>query len=94
MNRYESSIPRAALGFAAAALATMTLGLSVIAPAKMESGNPEARSLAASRAVTPAATEVALGAGRIVVVAAREPALSTMQVRHLQPAQPKRKQQS
>jgi hypothetical protein len=94
MNRYESSIPRAALGFAAAALAAMTLGVSVIAPAKMESGNPEARSLAVSKAVTPAPTEVAIGAMRVLVIAAREPNLSTMQVRHLQPAQPKRKQQS
>jgi hypothetical protein len=93
MNRYSSPIPRAALGFAAATLAAMTLGLSVIAPAKMESGNPETLSLAAPQAATPTPTEVAVGPMRIQVVAVREPALAT-QVRHLQPAQPKRRQQS
>ena len=94
MNRYETSIPRAALGLAAAALAAMTMGLSVIAPAKMGSGDQEARSLAAARAVPPASAEATVGLTRIDVIAIREPSLATMQVRHIQPVSPKRKQQS
>jgi len=93
MNRYSSPIPRTALGFTAASLAAMTLGLSVLAPAKMESTNPDARSLAAPTVVTPTPTEAAAGPMRIQVVAVREPALATP-VRHLQAVQPKRKQQS
>ena len=42
MNRYETSIPRAAFGIAAAALTAITFGPSVVVPANMNSGAQDA----------------------------------------------------
>jgi hypothetical protein len=89
MNRYETSIPRAAFGIAAVAMTAITVGLAVVAPAKLDSGRAEIRTPAVSGAVTPAPTEVAISPARIDVVAVREPKLVSVQVPSVQP---KRKQ--
>ena len=89
MNRYETSISRAAFGIAALAMTAITVGLAVVAPAKMEFGRAEIRTLAVSRVVTPAPIEVAISPARIDVVAVREPKLVSVQVPNVQP---KRKQ--
>lgn len=91
MKRYQSPIPRAALAFAAVALTAMTIGAWVIAPAKMGPGNPDARTLAVASSVVPA--EVGQDVLRIDVVAVRQPALTTVLLRHIQGVA-KHKQQS
>jgi outer membrane murein-binding lipoprotein Lpp len=91
MNPYQTSTPRAPLVIAAIALTALTLGASVIAPAKMDSGSTDVRTLAAPKSVTPTPTEVAINPARIEVVAAREPGFISVHVRNV-PA--KRKQQS
>ena len=89
MNRYQTSTPRAALAIAAIALTALTLGASVIAPAKMDSGSTEVRALAAQNSVTP--TQVVIDPARIEVFGVREPGFISVHVRNV-PA--KRKQQS
>ena len=91
MNPYQSSTPRAAFVIAAIALTALTLGASVIAPAKVDSGSPEVRTLAAQKTVTPTPTQVVIDPARIEVVAVREPGFISVHVRNV-PA--KRKQQS
>jgi hypothetical protein len=91
MNRYQTSTPRAALVISAIALTALTLGASVIAPAKMDAGGPEDRTLAAQKTVTPTPTQVVINPARIEVVAVREPGFISVHVRNV-PA--KRKQQS
>ena len=78
MNRYETSTPRAAFAVAAVALTAMTLGLSVILPAKMDTP-----SIAAPAAVivSDAPTRVA----RIDVIAVREPKVASVPVRANRP---------
>ena len=49
MNTYEPSIPRAALGLTAAAMAAITIGAFVILPAKFDSAGGEAYALAAAK---------------------------------------------
>jgi hypothetical protein len=71
-SAYEPAIPRVALGIAGVAMTAITIALSVILPAQTDSGNREARMLAASKATAPAS--VALVAVRSIdAVAAREP---------------------
>jgi hypothetical protein len=89
MNAYQTSTPRAAFVIAALALTALTIGVSVVAPAKMDSGGQEVGPLAAPRTVTP--TQVVINPARIEVVAAREPGFISVHVRNI-PA--KRKQQS
>ena len=91
MNRYETSNPRAAIGIAAVAMTVITIGLSVVVPAKVGYSNPELGALAASKAVTPAPTEVGANPLRIDVFGVRTPELISVQARSIQP---KRKQQS
>jgi hypothetical protein len=47
MNRYETLIPRVAWGIAAVAMTAITIGVSVVMPAKMDSDSHEPRMLAA-----------------------------------------------
>ena len=78
MNRYEPSIPRVAVGIAAVAMTTMTIGVSVIMPAKMDSDRREPRMVATSKVTTPASTDVAAGSATIVVAAVHGRGLSTV----------------
>ena len=77
MTHYEPSIPRVALGIAAVAMTAITLGVSVVMPAKMDSGGSEPRVLAALKVTTPASTSPATVTS-VDVVAAREPGSSTV----------------
>src|SRR5437016_191157 len=74
---YEPSIPRVALGFAGVAMTVITIAISVILPAQMESGGSGPRMLAASKATAPASLSLAT-VTRVDVVAAREPRPSTV----------------
>ncbi|HEY3178179.1 MAG TPA: hypothetical protein VGL25_04805, partial [Casimicrobiaceae bacterium] len=64
MKRYENSTPRATFALVAVALTAITLGLSVVIPASMETSSPSAPTI-----VSDAPTRVA----RIDVIAVREP---------------------
>ena len=64
MNRYETSILRAAFGIAAVAMTAITIGLLVVLSAKMESASHEVRTLAASKSVATEPTEVVIGQPR------------------------------
>ena len=90
MNSYQSSTPRATLTIAAIALTALTIGVSVVAPAKMGSGSRELGLFAARKSVAPMPTPVVIEPASIEVVAAREPAFISVHVRGVQP---KRKQQ-
>lgn len=72
MNRYQSSIPRAAFGIAAVATTALTLGLAVILPATTMSAERPARPSAVARAETAVRPEVAILPMRIDVVGERE----------------------
>jgi hypothetical protein len=72
MNIYEPLIPRFAFGIAAVAMTAITIGVSVIMPAKMGPDGHEPRILAASKVTAPASTGVVAD-----VAAVHEPGLST-----------------
>ena len=91
MNRYQISTPRAASVIAAIALTALTLGVSVVAPAKMDSGSAEVRTLAAQKTVTPTPIQAVINPARIEVIGVREPGFISVHDRNV-PA--KRKQQS
>jgi hypothetical protein len=78
MNRYEPSTPRAAFAIAAVALTAITLGFSVIVPARMETSNIAAP---ATNIISDAPTRVA----RIDVIAIREPKVASVRVRANRP---------
>jgi len=80
MNYYEPSIPRVALGIAAVPITVITIAVSVILPAQMDSGSREPRMLAASKVTAPAFKGL-VTVTRIDVVSAREPGPSTVSVR-------------
>ena len=71
MNHCEPSVPRVAFGIAAVAMTAITIGVSVIMPAKMDSDSHEPRMLAASTVTTP--PDVAAGSASIDVAAVHEP---------------------
>ena len=73
MNRYEPSTPRAAFAFAAVALTALTLGLSVVVPAQMDTSKAGAPK---TIVVSDAPTLVA----RIDVIAVREPKVAAVPV--------------
>jgi hypothetical protein len=79
-HTYEPSIPRVAFGIAGVAMTVITVAISVILPALMDSGSRDARTLAASKATAPASVGLAI-VTRIDVVSAREPRSSTVPVR-------------
>ena len=74
MNHYETAIPRVALGIAAVAMTAMTLGVSVILPANMDSGFHDLHMVTASKLASPlsmgvdAATPVEVDATRAALV--------------------------
>jgi hypothetical protein len=88
---YENSTPRATLGLIAAAMTVMTIGLSIVLPAKTDSTRREAGLQAASHAVTPASDEFIGSRMRVDVIGVREPSLVSVRGTAV-PA--KRKQQS
>ena len=78
MNRYEPSSPRVAFGIAAVAMAAITIGASVIMPARMDSDSRELRMLESLEVTAPAATDVVTGAESIDAVAVHESGLPTV----------------
>ena len=85
MNHYEPKIPRAALSLAALALTALSLGLTIVLPAKMEPARQESGSWTASKAGSPAPIEVAIMPAHISVVEVRERELVSAQVRNVDP---------
>ena len=73
MNSYQPSIPRAALGSIAAAMAAITIGAMVVLPATLDTATPASLALAKAAASPVAPIEVAISPARIDVVGAREP---------------------
>jgi hypothetical protein len=84
---HELSIPRVALGVAGAAMTAITIAVSVILPAQMDSGNRAARMLAVSKATAPAPVGPAM-VTRIDVVGKREAKSIAVGVAPWQPEQP------
>ena len=85
MNRYENSMPRAALMFAAVAMTLLTVCLTVVAPAKLDSGGFEARVLAGRAPATSEPTEVVLSPSSIEVFGVREQNTAYEPARHNAP---------
>jgi hypothetical protein len=77
---YEPSIPRVGLGIAGVAMTVITIAVSVILPAQMDSGNREPHMFTVSKATAPAPMGH-VTVTRIEVVSAREPDSSTVPVR-------------
>jgi hypothetical protein len=77
MNSYKSSTPRTAIGFVAVALTAMTIGLLVVMPAKFGTGSSEATTLATTKVVPAAPTEVAITPATIDVVGVRETSVAS-----------------
>jgi len=79
-STYQPSIPRVTLGIAGAAMAVITITLSVILPAQMDSRSREPRVFAPSKETAPASMGLA-AITSVEVVAVREPASSAIPVR-------------
>jgi hypothetical protein len=96
MNDYQISSPRKLFAIAAVAMTAITIALSVVAPAKMQSDARDLRALTTSKAVTPAPAEVAASPLHIDVVGVREPVAreSELVSAHVRNPPPKRKQDS
>jgi hypothetical protein len=78
MNRYQPLIPRVAFGIAAVAMTAITIGVSVVMPAKMDSDSPEPRMLEALTVTAPASTGDVTGSESIDVVVVHRAGLSTV----------------
>jgi hypothetical protein len=78
MTHYQSSSPRKLFAIGAFALTAVTIGLAVVLPAKMGSGDRDVRALAASTPIVPA--EAATERLRVEVVGVRDPELISVQV--------------
>ena len=87
MNRYKTSTPRAAFGLAAIAMTALTLGLTVVLPARTDMGAHDAPVATLSDVE---AVDLPTRVERIDVIAVREPKLSSVQLRDIQQ---RRKQQ-
>lgn len=72
MKSYENSVRRLAFGLAAVAMTAITIGVSIVMPARMDTDSPGPGMLAASK-VSPSASTDVLTVASINVVAAREP---------------------
>ena len=106
MNRYQISSPRKVFAIAAVAMTAITIALSVVAPAKMQSDARDLQALTTqaltrSKAMTPGPAEVAASRLQVYVVGIREPAVRVPGVRepelvsaHVRNPPPKRKQDS
>ena len=66
MNRYATPMPRMSFGLAAIALSVVTLGLTVMLPASLNSGRGDSASVATD-SVAPTAIEVSIIPARISV---------------------------
>jgi hypothetical protein len=77
MNRYETPTPRVAFGIAAVAMTALTIAVSVVLPATMDSDSRERPTLTASKVTTPPSTSVVTGSESIDVVAVPAQGLST-----------------
>jgi adenine/guanine phosphoribosyltransferase-like PRPP-binding protein len=91
MNHYQISSPRRVFAIAAVAMTAITIGLSVVVPAKVQSDARDPRAVAAAKAMTPAPAEVVASRLHVEVVGVREPELLSV---HVRSAPPKRKQDS
>jgi len=91
VNRYQISSPHKLFAIAAVAMTAITMGLSVVAPATMQSRARDLPTLTASKAMTPAAVGVIAGPLHIDVVGVRAREFVSVQVRN---SLPKRKQES
>ena len=80
---YQARTPHIAFGFVGAALAALTIAVSVILPARVDSGNSAAQLQLASQAIPAASSGAAMS---ITVVAAREPRSSTGSLRRVDAA--------
>jgi hypothetical protein len=78
MNRYQPLIPRVAFGIAAIAMTAITIGVSVIMPAKMDSDSPKPRMLEALTVTAPASTGDVTGSESVDVVAVHKAGLSAV----------------
>lgn len=72
---YENSAPRATVGIIAVGMTAMTIGLSIILPAKFDSARREASLQTAAHTVAPASDEFVASPLRVDVVGEREPSL-------------------
>ncbi len=86
MHTYRPNTPRATLGLAAVALTVATIGLSVIAPSRMDFRSQQVPAVVLSQGATVALTETTPPlVDSIDVVAQREQHLVTVvQSRHVQ----------
>ena len=84
-NPHQAEMPRLVFGFVGAALAAITIAVSVILPARLDVGGGQARLPLASQAIA-AASSGAGGVMSITVVAAREPRSSTGSLRRIEAA--------
>ncbi|MEP7329012.1 MAG: hypothetical protein ABI777_07355 [Betaproteobacteria bacterium] len=80
MNNYEPARPRTAIALAAAALTALTIGLLVVAPAKFDAANPDARVLAATKVAPGAPIEVTIIPSTIEVIGIREREVASVQI--------------
>jgi hypothetical protein len=77
---YESAFPRVAFGLAGIAMTVITIAVSIIVPAKLDSGSGAPPVALASQATAPGSNGV-YAIASITVVAAREPKSSTGRLR-------------
>ena len=84
MKSYVASIPRRTFGFAAIAMTALTLGMSVVVPASLASGN---QTLAQATSYG-APTEIAINPSRIDVIGVREQNTAQQPGRQDLPKQP------
>ena len=77
VNRYETSVPRAACGIAAVAMTAISIGIAVM-PAQMKTDSHEPPTAVASKVVPPTVTGVITDFGSINVVAVRRANLSAI----------------
>ena len=75
MNDYQISSPRKVFAITAVAMTAITIGLSVVVPAKMHGDARDPQMLMASKAMTPGPAEVIASPLHIYVVGVREPEL-------------------
>jgi hypothetical protein len=78
MIRYHPLIPRVAFGIAAVAMTAITIGVSVIMPAKMDSDSPEPRMLEALTVTAQASTGDVTGSEGVDVIAVHKAGLSVV----------------
>jgi len=96
MNHYQISSPRKVFAIAAVAMTAITIALSVVAPAKMQSHARHLRALTTSKAMTAAPAEVAASPLHIDVVGVRESGVREPEFvsAHVRNPPPKRKRDS